>query len=88
MQWGRLVGLVGLNDSAHNSEGEIPRPKSFEEMKRMVSILASNIPFSRIDFYEINGKPYFGEITFFPASGMGNFNPREWNKKMGDMINV
>lgn len=83
-----LVGLVGLNDKVHNSENTIPCPESFEEMKQMASLLAKGIPFSRIDFYEINHQAYFGEITFFPATGFGNFNPREWNVKMGDMITL
>lgn len=89
MHWKRLVGLVGLvglNDKVHNSEYAIPCPESFENMKQMASLLAKSIPFSRIDFYEINHQAYFGEITFFPATGFGNFNPREWNVKMGDMI--
>lgn len=88
MHWKRLVGLVGLNDKVHNSEYAIPCPESFEDMKQMASLLAKNIPFSRIDFYEINHQAYFGEITFFPATGFGNFNPREWNVKMGDMITL
>lgn len=81
MHWKRLVGLVGLNDKVHNSEYAIPCPESFENMKQMASLLAKSIPFSRIDFYEINHQAYFGEITFFPATGFGNFNPREWNVK-------
>ena len=48
--------------------------------------LATNIPFVRVDFYEINGQVYFGEITFFPDSGFGEFSPSEWNKKIGEMI--
>lgn len=88
MHWKRLVGLVGLNDKVHNSEYAIPCPESFENMKQMASLLAKSIPFSRIDFYEINHQAYFGEITFFPAAGFGNFNPREWNVKMGDMITL
>lgn len=88
MHWKRLVGLVGLNDKVHNSEYAIPCPESFENMKLMASLLAKSIPFSRIDFYEINHQAYFGEITFFPATGFGNFNPREWNVKMGDMITL
>ena len=49
-------------------------------------ILSKSIPFVRVDFYEINGKMYFGELTFYPASGFGEFTPYEWNRKLGDMI--
>ena len=88
MQWGRLVGLVGLNDSVQNSEQDIPCPDSFSEMKLLAAKLANKLPFSRIDFYEINHRPYFGEITFFPADALGSFRPVDWNDRMGDMITL
>lgn len=88
MDWKRLVGLVGLSDNIHNSDHVLARPSSYEEMKTFARKLSQGIPFSRIDFYEINHRPYFGEITFFPASGFGSFRPDEWNEKMGEMITV
>lgn len=88
MNWQRLIGLIGLNDNIHNSDRDIPCPRTFGEMKHMARRLAQDIPFSRIDFYEINHKSYFGEITFYPASGFGKFRPDEWNLKMGDMIKI
>lgn len=88
MQWGRLVGLVGLNDSVHNSDQDIPCPDSFSEMKSLAAKLANKLPFARIDFYEINHRPYFGEITFFPADALGSFRPMEWNDRMGEMISL
>ena len=88
MQWERLVGLVGLNDSVHNSEQDISCPDSFSEMKSLAAKLANKLPFSRIDFYEINHRPYFGEITFFPADALGSFRPMDWNDRMGEMISL
>lgn len=91
MDWQRqegLLGLVGKNDRLHNSGFDLPCPYSFSEMKRMAKVLAGDIPFSRIDFYEINKKPYFGEITFFPASGFGEFRPVEWNTVIGAWLNL
>ena len=44
--------------------------------------------FSRIDLYEIDDKEYFGEITFYPASGLGVFTPEEWNYRLGDLIHL
>ena len=46
------------------------------------------MPFARIDFYEINEKVYFGEITFYPASGFEGFNPKEWDLKLGEWIKL
>lgn len=66
----------------------VPIPISFDKMKKSAEILSKGIPFVRVDFYEINGKMYFGELTFYPAAGLGVFSPDEWNYKLGDMINL
>lgn len=91
MDWNRMDGLIGLvvrDDIIQNSKTDIPYPSSFNDMKRIAKKLAKNIPFSRIDFYEINNKPYFGEITFFPASGFGEFRPNKWNAKIGEWLKL
>lgn len=86
MNWNRLKGLKGLNENINNSLEEIPCPSCFSVMKDLVSTLAKGHPFIRIDFYSVNNRPYFGEITFFPKGGFGKFTPDEWNQKLGDMI--
>ena len=63
-----------------------PKPINFEEMKLLAKRLAKDISFARIDFYEINGKVYFGEITLFPGSGYSIFNPKEWDAKIGEYL--
>ena len=88
MEWERLVGLIGLSENVHNSYQSIACPQSFNEMKRCASILSRDIPFSRIDFYDIDGHAYFGEITFFPAGGFGAFRPDEWNEIIGDWLQL
>ena len=50
--------------------------------------LSKDIPFVRVDLYEINGKVYFGELTFYPSSGFEGFEPEEWDKKLGDMLEL
>ncbi len=69
-----------------NFSGDTQKPKSFDKMKELAEVLSKNIPHVRIDFYDINGQIYFGEITFFPASGLMPFKPSEWDKKLGDYI--
>lgn len=64
------------------------KPENFEQMKVFASKLSANIPFLRVDLYNINGKIYFGELTFYPASGMGTFSPSEWDLKLGQMIKL
>lgn len=67
---------------------EPTKPMQFELMWSLSRKLASNKAFSRIDFYEVGNKVYFGEITFFPTSGMGGFNPPEWDLIFGDLIQL
>lgn len=69
-------------------EKKINLPYSINEMIRLAERLAVGNPFMRVDFYDSNGKVYFGEITFFPAGGMGKFEPENWDKVLGDMINL
>ena len=64
------------------------KPKQFEEMKKLASILSQGMPHVRVDFYVINDKIYFGEMTFFHCGGMVTVQPYEWNLKMGDMIKL
>lgn len=47
----------------------IPRPDNFEKMVEIAEILSANIPYMRVDLYNLGGKIYFGEMTFFPQSG-------------------
>lgn len=63
-------------------------PICFEEMKRIVKLLSNNIPHVRVDLYEVNGKVYFGEFTFFHQSGMAKIKPESWDKKLGDLITL
>ena len=67
---------------------KIKRPKGLDEMKKYAEILSKGLPEARIDFYDINGKVYFGEITFFHWSGFERFEPAEWDKKFGSWITL
>lgn len=69
-------------------ELEIMQPKSFEIMKNYARIFSKGQPFLRVDFYEINEKPYFGELTFFPGSGLMAYDPVEWDLKMGEWVDL
>lgn len=64
------------------------KPEQFDEMKRLAAILSENIPEVRVDFYLVDGKIYFGEMTFYHLGGMTQVQPYEWNLKMGEMIHL
>lgn len=70
------------------SNEPIAKPQSFELMKELASKLSKGIPHVRVDFYEVDGHPYFGEFTFFHMGGTGIFDPEEWNQKIGDWITL
>lgn len=80
--------FVGLNPIASNGLNPVPCPYNLYDMKRICRELANGIPFVRIDLYEINKEIFFGEITFYPASGFGRFSPEKWNTKLGEMIDI
>lgn len=64
------------------------KPQNFEEMLDVASKLSKNIPHVRVDLYNINGKIYFGELTFFHWSGLVPFEPNKWDRVLGDYINL
>ena len=70
------------------SRTDIPKPLHYDDMVALAEKLAKDIPFVRIDFYEVEGKVYFGEITFFPGSGWEEFTPSEWDKTLGEWIQL
>jgi len=67
---------------------EIEKPRTYDEMVELAEKLAMNIPFVRVDFYEILGKIYFGELTFSPGSGFEEFSPSEWDNNIGEWIKI
>ncbi len=71
-----------------NSTILIPRPETFDRMLQIAEVLSKGIPFIRVDFYEINGKLYFGELTFYPASGFGKFSPESFDNLLGEWIEL
>lgn len=71
-----------------NSKKLPDKPQNFEEMARIAEQLTKELPESRVDFYEVNGKTYFGEITFFDGSGMQRFNPDSWDEAFGKWVKL
>ena len=66
----------------------IKKPELMEEMIRLAERLSAGLPEVRIDFYEVNGKIYFGEYTFFHEGGYEGGFDYETNKHMGELIKL
>lgn len=64
------------------------KPEKYEEMVFLAEKLSKGLPHIRVDFYECNGKVYFGELTFYDGSGFDAIEPIEWEYKIGKMINL
>lgn len=64
------------------------KPAKFEEMLRIVETLAEGLCHVRVDLYDCNGQIYFGELTFFDGSGFDKIEPLEWDRRLGDWIEL
>lgn len=64
------------------------KPKNLEKMIEISEVLSKDMPFLRVDFYDMNNGPLIGELTFYPASGFEPFEPKEWDEKLGAMIDL
>ncbi len=71
-----------------NATRQIKKPECFELMKHLAGKLSKGYPHIRVDFYEIRGKVYFGELTLYHWSGFVPFNPPSYDKVFGDWITL
>lgn len=64
------------------------RPTHWTEMIELAGVLSKGFPFVRVDLYDLEGRIYFGELTFTPTNGMSLAMPPEWNKKLGNLYDL
>lgn len=62
------------------------KPETFDEMRRIAKILSADIPFVRVDLYQINGRVYFSELTFSPCGGFCPFKERQQDIDIGKYL--
>ena len=84
MQWHKLP----LVWDKPNSNVAHPCPPCFEEIQTLCEKISKDIPHVRCDFYIIDDKPLFGELTFFDSSGFSKFQDKGWDEKLGTMIKL
>lgn len=66
----------------------ISKPKGFGQMLELAAKLSKGIPHVRVDFYDISGHIYFGELTFTHYSGAVPFEPSHWDYKIGEWLQL
>lgn len=69
-------------------EGKLNPPENFEKMVELVKILSDNFSHVRVDLYNVNGKIYFGEMTFTNSSGFEKIEPETADRKLGDLWKI
>lgn len=79
---------LALTEGGHPVKRDVSEPAYFELMKQFVNTLGEGFPFVRVDFYEAGGRLLFGEMTFFPNSGLERFDPPEWDELFGSWIDL
>ena len=79
---------LAITNGHPNSKSRIEKPRCFEEMKMLAEKLSVGHPHVRVDFYEVNGHVYFGEMTFYHWSGLVPFKPEIWDLEFGKWIEL
>lgn len=82
LEWNHLK----INTDKEFTTHEQPKPENFDEMISLATTLSKDFPFVRVDLYNIEGKIYFGELTFYPWSGYVSFSPDDFDFKLGDLF--
>lgn len=81
--------LLDIEREDYKKMVDIPlKPKNFEKMKEFSRILSKNMYHLRVDFYEINGHLYFGELTFITCSGLIPFKKQEYDELLGSYLDI
>lgn len=74
---------INVGNGYKVKDGEYKKPLNYNKMLDITKILASDFDYVRVDLYNLDGKIYFGELTFCDCSGFGKFTDEEWDYKFG-----
>jgi len=77
-----------LHCTKTEQEGKFEKPKNYEKMISIAEKLSEDFKFVRVDLYNIDGKIYFGELTFTPRGGINNTIKQEYLDEWGNWIKL
>lgn len=69
-------------------ERPLTKPKSLSRMLEIATALSADFDYVRVDLYEYNSEPIFGELSFYPHASIMKFNPPEWDIKFGEWLKL
>lgn len=84
LEWNRIP----FRRAHPNTKKFIEKPKRYDEMLEICRILSKDFPHVRVDLYYENDQIYFGELTFFPGSGLEAFKPRKYDRILGEYFDI
>jgi len=79
---------VDMRNQHENAAIPPEPPQSFPIMKELAEKISKGFVHLRVDFYEVDGKVYIGELTLYHGSGIMTFSPDKWYKILGDWIDL
>lgn len=83
------LNRLNFTTGSHSySKESLTKIESFDEMVGIARKLSRNIPHVRVDLYNVSGRIYFGEFTFHHNGGIVPFLPKEWDRTLGDLIEL
>jgi len=77
---------ISVTTDHEQFESDYPKPKNFEKMLEIARNLSADFPFVRVDLYNVDGKIYFGELTFYPWTGYVQFSPDSFDYELGALM--
>ena len=91
-QWERepfkWTAPIGSGKFTEPSDDEVPKPDTLEEMIRLSNILSKPFDYVRVDWYDVDEKLYFGELTFHHDGGTRPIIPAKWDLNLGEELRI
>ena len=78
---------IKLSPNSYVTEEKFEKPPTFQSMLQIAEKLAKPFPLVRVDFYDIDGKIYVGELTFSPGGGFNTYY-EDWDNKLGSFLKL
>lgn len=83
-EWNKMSFSIGYPLEETMAE----KPKNFEKMLEIATALSEELPFLRVDMYNLDGEIYIGELTCYPGNGLERFTDDRWDYIMGEKLNL
>ena len=86
LNWNQLTYKINSNLSSFFPSLE--KPKDFEKMVKLASILSQNFAYVRVGFYFANDKIYFGKMSFTDSKGIEDISPKRFDRILASLIKL